>query len=320
MDEVGRLPWINEDEIVAKFPTIFHYTRAKHLEPILASRGLHATHFAHTNDAEEFHGVREMFPALAAEPAIALAKRLRAKGAFKRAPSNAALAEIIPEDARNFHDAMVRALPLPFYLTCFSKHTAPHHNVNGLLTLWRFYGGDGEGVALGFDTRRLVGATETLLRTHALTAIYLDEVRYGIDDEVLRARMSDATGLLEMFLEFVDNLISGRQLDFGKRGLEMRQFTVLAASAKHPDFMDEREIRLVATPAFEGHEDGRESARTSDERFILLPYLDALESVIVGPSRDQAGLAERIGATLERAGYADVEVVRSKTPFRFVQR
>lgn len=320
MNEVGRLPWINEDEIVAKYPTIFHYTKVENLEPILRSGGLYATHFAHTNDAEEFHGARELFPVLAYEPAMALAKRLRAKGAFRRAPSNAALEQIIPEDARSFHDAMVRSLPLPFFLTCFSKHTEPHHNLNGLLTLWRFYGGEGEGIALGFNTRKLVDATESLLQTHSLAAVYLDEVLYGIDDEVLRGRMSEASGLIEMFLEFVDNLISERELEFGNRGLEMHQFTVLAASAKHPDFVDEREIRLVVTPAFKGHENGRRSAQTSSERFILLPYLNALERVIVGPSRDQAALANRVGSALRRADLGSVQVISSNTPFRFLLR
>ena len=251
---------------------------------------------------------------------MALAKRLRANGAFKRAPSNAALERIIPEDARSFYNAMVRSLPLPFFLTCFSKHTAAHHNLNGLLTLWRFYGGDGEGIALGVNTRKLVDATGSLLRTHSLAAVYVDEVRYGIDDEVLRGRVSDASGLIEMFLEFVDNLISKRELDFGNRGLEMHQFTVLAASAKHPDFVDEREIRLVATPAFKGYENGRRSAKTCDERFLLLPYLDALDSVIVGPSRDQAALVDAVGSALRRANLGSVQVIRSDTPFRFVLR
>jgi len=151
---------------------------------------------------------------------------------------------------------MVRALPTPFHLTCFSKHVSPQNDANGLLTLWRFYGGDGEGVALGFNTRKLVAATSSIQQSYALSALYLDDVRYGADDG-LRARLAEAPGLVEMFLEFIENVIHGRELDFRTRGQEMIQFIVLAACAKHADFVDEREIRLVATPSFPGHEKGR---------------------------------------------------------------
>jgi hypothetical protein len=251
---------------------------------------------------------------------MVLAKRLRARGAFANAPSNQRLEQIIPADAMNFHDAMVRALPLPFHLTCFSKHVSEQNDANGLLTLWRFYGGEGKGIALGFNTRKLVEASFQVQKSHSVAAIYLDEVRYGADDQILQSRLADAPGLVEMFLEFMENLITGRKLEFGTRQLEMFQFTVLAACAKHPDFVDEREIRLVTTPAFKGYEHGRQSAVTADARFMLLPYLQALERIVVGPSTDQVGLEAIVRAALARTGFAHVRVDRSKTPFRFVHR
>jgi len=58
MDEVARLPWVDEDAIADRHPIVYHYTRVKYLDPILTSRGIYATHFAHTNDAEEFYGLR----------------------------------------------------------------------------------------------------------------------------------------------------------------------------------------------------------------------------------------------------------------------
>lgn len=320
MEAVGHLPWVDEHQIADRYPVLYHYTRVAALKPILASGGMRATHFAHTNDAEEFHGARDLFPQLMAAPAFELAKRLRAQGAFKRAPSNAELKRIIAADAGGFHDAMVRSLPLPFHLTCFSKHASAHHNANGLLTLWRFYGGAGEGIALGFNTRKLIDATEVIQKKYAIAAIYLDEVRYGSDDEVLCRRMYDATGLVEMFLEFVDSLINQRVPDFDGRGVEMHQFTVLAACAKHPDFVDEREIRLIVTPAFSGYEEGRLSAYSADERYMLLPYLNALERIIIGPSPEQEALAERVRIAVREAGLESISVDRSKTPFRFVQR
>jgi hypothetical protein len=320
MDEITTLPWIDENTIADRFPTIYHYTKVRTLKSILTSGGLYATHFAHTNDVEEFYGLREVLPELAYAPAMALAKRLRAKSAFKRAPSNDALERIIPADARNFHDSMVRALPLPFHLTCFSKHLTTQNQSNGLLTLWRFYGGEGEGIALGLNTRRLIDATNSLIRSHSLSAVYIDEVRYRAEDNVLLARLADAPGLVEMFLEFMESLISGRELEFDERGKEMIQFTVLAACAKHADFADEREIRLVATPAFPGHENGRKSALIGDERFMLLPYLEALERVIIGPSSDQGALTEQVAVTLQMAGLKSVRVDQSRTPFRFVHR
>jgi hypothetical protein len=284
----------------------------------LESGGLLATHYAHTNDALESYGLRALFADLVYEDAFKLVRARRASGAFAPSPSNAEVKRIIRADAETFHDAMVRAAPVPFFITCFARHDRTYHDENGLLTLWRCYGGAGEGLALGFNTRGVVAATEHLVGTYALASLYLDRVLYGADDEQLRSRLVESDGLRKSFLAYLDSVILRREPEVEDRRLEFLQFTVLAACAKHPDFTDERELRLVARPAMPGHENGRLSSLQEDGHRMLLPYLDALEQVIVGPGPQQEQQLRLAQATLADAGFAHVRVRKSQTPYRFL--
>lgn len=319
MDD-ARLPWIDEKQLAKSIPQLFHYTRATNLGSILKSGGLFATSYEHTNDAAELRALRAPFVDVVREAALRLVLECRDAGAFKVQMSDADAQSIVCTDAGTFHDTTIRALPSPPHITCFSFHDRPHHAESGLLSLWRFYGGDGEGVALGFDTAKLADLTEDILRSWALDFIYLDQVLYGIEDPTLQTRLKDASGLPLMYLDFLRHVIEDRVLEYEAkdRQHELRQLIVLACSAKHPDFTDEREVRLVLSSSLKGYERGRQRMTQIAGKHVLVPLLDALTHVIVGPSRDQERLTKQVRTELNDAGFAHIQMSVSKTPFRVV--
>jgi hypothetical protein len=96
------------------------------------------------------------------------------------------------------------------------------------------------------------------------------------------------------------------------------QFFILVSGAKHADFSDEREIRLVVTPALEGLENGRQRIAEPQPGKLVVSYLDVLTQIMIGPSADQEGMAARTRSVLDTFGFGHVEIVRSGTQFRCV--
>lgn len=310
------LPWINESAIAQLHPLIFHYTQEKNVEAILGSGGLFATDYRQMNDPDELHALRNPLATLMTQSALPLLRYARALGRFSP-PVDMDLDQVARAEATKFHDIMVRALPSPPHLTCFCGHSDQHHRQNGLLTMWRHYG-RGEGIALGFDTAKLIEISEGLMQSFAIDGIYLDQVLYGTDNVALMQRMLQAPAILQNFAEnlilMLQNLPEGPEISKES----FLQFLVLVCGAKHADFRDEQEIRLVVTPAYEGQERGRTRAEQLKPGKIVLPYLDALKQIMIGPSANQEETALSMRTIMERHGLSHVEIVKSEIQFRFV--
>jgi|CXWL01.1.fsa_nt_gi hypothetical protein len=194
-----RLPWIDEAAIARAYPMIFHYTQERNIEPILRSGGLFATDYRQTNDPDELHALRNPLATLMAQNALPLLRYAKALGRFSP-PESMDLDQVAREEATRFHDILVRALPSSPHLTCFSGHSYEHHRQNGLLTMWRLYG-HGEGIALGFDTAKLIEMTGGLMQSCAADGIHMDQVLYGSDDAALMKRVLQAPAVLQSLLK-----------------------------------------------------------------------------------------------------------------------
>lgn len=310
------LPWIDEAAIAHHYPTVFHYTQEKHVESILRSGGLFATDYRQTNDPAELHALRNPLAMLMAQCAVPLLKYATALGHFNP-PAEMNLDQIAPKEAAKFYDIMVKALPSPPHLTCFSGHLEEHHQRNGLLTMWRLYG-QGDGVALGFDTAKLIECTERLQRSYAIDGIYVDHVLYGWDNPAILKRMLQAPALLQKFAENLIHMLQAHSVGPEFSNDSFLQFVTLICCAKHADFRDESEIRLVVMPANEGHERGRSRPEQPCPGKIVVGYLDALKQIMIGPSVNQDETVERMHAALEAHALSHVDVVKSEIQFRFV--
>lgn len=299
-------------------PRLFHYTRETALPLILASGGLFATHYSRTNDRQEFTAMRQPLAEAMFQQVMPLVRERVRRGQLNFGGDEQRMIEIAREDAERSFGILASSAPTPPHITCFSAHDLEHQIANGLLTMWRLYGGEGGGIALGFDTSALVKETERLQEALAISAIYLDRVGYGPDDPQTIERMRAAPDLARIH-ERAFNMLFGDRPDLTDgQADDLMKFFVLAASTKHPDFVDEREIRLVVAPALdtESGRNGRAMLNSPVEGRVLIPCLAALREVMIGPSDQQDALAHSARESLDDAGLQDVAILRSGTPFR----
>lgn len=157
--------------------------------------------------------------------------------------------------------------------------------------------------------------TYDIRRSKAIDMIYLDRVHYGLEDSTLLARFSDAPEVVQMYANFLVAILNkNAEFDFPPDALT--KFFILTCESKHPDYADEAEIWLVVAEATEGRENGRSRAPKPAPERVVIKYLDALTTVMIGPARDQFDLIKRVRSALNAAGLERVKITRSKTQYR----
>jgi hypothetical protein len=313
---VGHFRWVDEKALVEKHPRIFHYTNFESFKKILETGAIVATEFSKTNDASEGRALRDVISQMFHMRGMKEIRNIFAKYNAEFTGSDEEFERLCRQDAEACHDAMISSVPSKPHITCFSYHADKHHKQNGLLTMWRLYGGRGHGVALGFDTEAMRILTEELIVSHAVDVIYMQDVRYGAEDKIIKQRISDFKSLPELYLRAVAAVVSNESDIFLDAGNDLMNFLELTLAAKHEDFEDEREVRVVTMEAVEQTAANRTRLNRLGENRLLLPLVPALREVIVGPSPDQTAKARRVEKQLEIHGRTDVEIRLTGTPFR----
>lgn len=312
------LPWIDEAALATTHPFLFHYTQAQHLDSILASGGLIATKYDLTNDNSEMRHLRNPLVSILVERATPIILAEIAKSDMEIIGPEADFVEVVANDAKKFFDILIRTIPGGPHLTCFSAHQDAHHHENGLLTMWRLYGGAGSGLALGFDTAKLVEITSQIQANNQIDLIFLEQVRYGDHDPETQRRLDDFPGLPNLYAKAALAILENRGEFPPSAHDDLLKFVVLNVCSKHPDFQDEREVRLVTTQATPESQGNRTPLGRVNDRLII-PCMDALTEVIVGPSDDQPSLIETVKNALHHHDLGSVIVRASNTPFRPTQ-
>lgn len=311
-------PWLDEAELARENPTIFHYTRLNVLPDILKSGGLFAARYNATNDPEELHSLRHPMATLMAMSATPLLEYATALGRF-HPPEDLDLHEAALEEAAQFHDIMIHALPKPLpSITCFSSHKDDHHKKNGILTMWRLYGLE-EGVALGFDAKKLIEITEDIQKTEAVSGIYLDRVLYGLQDAELVRRVLQSSEVVHQFARTLMSMLDADIEMPPLRSSTLHKFLRLVCCSKHADFSDEREIRLVVMESDDRMAKGRSRLLQPVPDKILVRYLGALKEIMVGPGESQVAATKQVRQCLDEAGFEAVPVTTSQIQFRFLK-
>lgn len=187
------------------------------------------------------------------------------------------------------------------YAACFCAQS-------DLLSQWRGYGGQEQGVSITFNRSRLSRMLRADANLHEV--VYCDLSAKNKMRVALRAALADAD-------ETYDILGEGPADEREKEAFSA--ICQLAPRFKHYGFKDEREWRYVVQDDENSYE---VSHRVSSN--VIVPYLALgpgdkslpIVKVTVGPGRHQDLTGKSIGAFLLQAGYPEVEVVKSKVPFR----
>lgn len=311
---MAKLPWVDEEAIVRSHQRIYHYTEKKTLAPILKSGGLLATHFENTNDSQEFTALRAPVVELFTQSALPIFKERIEKGEIKFNQPVSDLQELVRGDAERLFDILVQRAPTPSHICCFSTHDQPYQVENGLLTMWRLYGGT-EGIALGFDTAKFVTVSEQIIDQFSIATMFLIQVLYGRDHPEVMEKLEESQTLRFLMSTILIDQIDGVETNPETLAEDLLRCFVLFASTKHQDFEDEREIRLVTCVSINSEEQGRLPPENKNGR-LLVRCLDALDEVLVGPSDRQEEMLEGVRRELDFAGLERVDVRMSGTPFR----
>lgn len=205
------------------------------------------------------------------------------------------------------------------YITCVSEHDASEDEI-GRLSMWRAYGGK-TGVAL------VINGAVFDLQTNALGA-YSSPVSY-----FNKAQFSEAiVTVAENIAKNKDN-VSSMQRELVKNLLfTMFRFSVLCT--KHPGFAEEREWRIVASPALHRSELlERDIAivRSVPQPILKIPLQDQpsqgvvglaipdlIDRLIIGPCEFPHVTRSALWTALQEAGIDDPNprIIESNIPLR----
>ena len=266
---------------------LFHYTDLDGIAGILASRSLWLSKVSTLNDTSEVNLAVHHFRALAED-------------ATKRAPN--AEGKLLAFAAEQLEH--VRRTNICVGSFCEEPDS---------LSQWRFYGNDGRGIAIGFDSRELA----RMAQEHDVRL-----VRCVYDPEEHLEITRDLAGLL------LDAYRSTRpDNDREVRELVTRfvsTFLLIAPVIKDHHFGLEREWRLVSMPR--APDDRRITAlltgNVASVKFVMPLTREGesesriISSLVVGPTLDPENIADAVDVLARHSGFRIPDVRFSRIPYR----
>ncbi len=193
------------------------------------------------------------------------------------------------------------------FLTCISEHDSKSEDDLGRLSMWRAYGGN-SGVALVLNNDVLLSVTDALKAYTSPVAYFDRKLFFSEMDKVANNIQNNAEHLIA----------------FGKENIVNSTFEMLRAAVlciKHPAFKEEREWRVIYSPA--GQQPGLikkhiETINGVPQLIYKIPLQDAPEAqlenlhiskflshIIIGPTQYPTVLSAAFVELLNNAGVAE---------------
>lgn len=265
-------------------PQLAHYTNLSGLVGIVRSGKIWASNVSYLNDHRELqHGID------ASLAAIQL---------LSTSASSTNWASALEKAARSLKAGAVPDT----YAACFCRNA-------DLLSQWRGYGGQDQGVSISFARIPLQKAFTK--QANLQRVIYCDITA--------KNKMKSALSKALINIDGIYDLLGGTT----PQEREQQAYDAickLLPQFKHLGFQDEREYRFVVQ--VDG-DDVEIQHRVSGN--VIVPYLELgsgtrgslpIRKVTIGPGKHQDLTSKSVSLYLKQAGYPDVEVVKSKVPFR----
>jgi Protein of unknown function (DUF2971) len=224
-----------DDSFPAKRPLLAHYTSIVVLEAILRNNEVWFSNPLFMNDLEEVRfGINA-----GANLFVASTEIESACGSKQRFDALRSTFDYWYKQFANDH-------VLDTYVFCLTEHAK--ENTDGLLSMWRGYGGNGNGVAIVFDTAKIAAREESPL--------IIANVHYGTAEDRLswlRQRVTQFAEILAKSNIPDDKLVLGSYCFFQR----LMMFSIFT---KHQGFKEENEWRMVYVRE-------RDRARVFDKMF-----------------------------------------------------
>jgi hypothetical protein len=312
-DRVERIffPFMHRrtNELIAARARFAYYTTADTAVSILRSRQFWLRNTTAMNDYREVdHGFDCLNRAYKAKPGQRL--RIALDASFPG----------LSEELEKYFNGWLDTIRHHTYMTCLSEHSDTEDQ-NGRLSMWRAYGGQA-GVALVINGDILFRVNGDALGAYASPVAYLDEHEFEAEFEKVVAGIEEES-------DYVTSLGREKVRDIV---FNMLRFAVLCT--KHPGFHEEREWRVVASPAMYPSKLQTQAVEVvrgtpqpvlkinlqnhPDHGVVGLALPDLLDRLIVGPCEFPLVILSAFQRVLEEAGVPEPgkKVVVSGIPLR----
>ena len=209
-----------ENLFPANRPLLTHYTSIEIFESIARSDEVWFSNPLFMNDLEELRfGVLEG------------SQQFLANDVIKRACGSAERTLILSNAFQRHFDQFANEHALDVYVFCLSEHSAG--DSDGLLSMWRGYGGNGKGVAIVFDTNKLDSLPRSALILSRVVYASAEERRQWLDE-----KLKEFAALLEKLNLPDEKLPLAAWVMFDR-------IRLFALFTKHRGFSEEKEWRVV---------------------------------------------------------------------------
>jgi hypothetical protein len=213
----------NRERLRQDPPQLAHYTSVQVLEKIILDEELWFSNPLYMNDLEEMRfGLNEGAQLFLSSPVV-----IEAAGSEHRA-------QIIRGAFHHYYQMLDMEGALDIYVFCFCEHD--RNNDDGILSMWRGYGGHGNGVALVLDTASIPDPPAAPL--------YISPVQYG-------SRKTRVQWMNDILKQWAD-ILKDSEIPDDLLYISAHQFFIvlklLALTTKHDGFKEEREWRIIYQP------------------------------------------------------------------------
>jgi hypothetical protein len=295
-------------EVVAAGSRFVYYTTADTATSIIRNRQIWMRNTTTMNDYME---VEQGFECLNA--------------AYKTEPGNIFNRSIdacfpgLSEDLKSYFNAWLPDIRRDTYITCVSEHSAEEDQL-GRLSMWRAYGGQA-GVALVLNGVVMFSESDALA-AYSSPVAYLNSDTFAAEFvKIAKNIEGEAEYIRRLDREAVKNIV-----------FNMFRFTVLCT--KHPGFHEEREWRVVASPAMHPSKLPTPTVEVvrgtpqkvlkidlqnrPDQGLVGLSLPEILNSIIIGPCEFPQVILGAFRQLLLEAGVSepDSKIVVSDIPLR----
>lgn len=237
-------------ETLSQHRELYHYTSAGAFDGILGSRTLWCSHYRDMTDRDnkdlnEIRLMRDILPGAVAPEMERIVGELNFNRHKRRLWKASGGGEKVAQDLINAlygatFDGQASYASLAAYLFSFSTHAADtdFDREHGIASQWNTYAGP-EGYCCVFDTHALAQMLGQEMDRRYWVRLSLDSVRYAnrAIGELFPELVGASAGTLRQFID-------------GVRYPEMAvpEFLSGATLLKNPDYITEREVRIVAIP------------------------------------------------------------------------
>lgn len=301
---------VHPETFPQKRPLLAHYTSIPTLERVMANDEVWFSNPLYMNDMEELRfGILEGAQAFR-------------RNADVKAVCDSAKYELLTEEFEKLFEQFSNKTAFDIYVFCLSEHEPT--NSDGLLSMWRAYGGNGSGAAVVIDTSVLEFVTDSPL--------IISKVTYESREQRLK--------WIESKLAEFAQLLRSSDVPNDKLFLPLRslfeRFKMNALFTKHHGFSEEREWRMVYLRERDHGEKMSQMLHYAIGRNGVEPKLklkvrpiDGLSSqdlslerivskIVLGPSMSGPLAVNAVKRMLEKVGKSEIaqRTVGSSTPFR----